>query len=118
MGSNDISKKDTNTLFKRIVRSNKYQHLGSTLDPNEWLNEVSTIYTPLVVKYKINNDIEIKTLIQDKRLYLTLWIVNKNMKSNNIQLKVYVTKIILDMLKYKLQSNIREIKNYVMKRKQ
>merc|ERR1712113_83536 len=98
----DISKKDTNILNMHIVKRNKYQQFSSTLDPNEWLNEVSTIYTPLVVKYKINNDTEIKTLIQDKRLYLTLWIVNKNMKSNNIQFQVYKTKE----------------KNYLMKTKQ
>merc|ERR1712113_270365 len=108
--SSVILKNDTNILNKHIVKRNKYQQFSSILDLNEWLNEVSTLYTPLVVKYKINNDIETKTLIQDKRLYLTLWIVNKNMKSNNIQLQVYVSEIILDILKYKLQSNIRENK--------
>merc|ERR1712113_1305754 len=108
--SSVILKNDTNILNKHIVKRNKYQQFSSILDLNEWLNEVSTLYTPLVVKYKINNDIETKTLIQDKRLYLTLWIVNKKMKINNIQFKVYVSGIILDLLKYKLQSNIREIK--------
>merc|ERR1712151_836866 len=70
--SSDIVKNKKNISNKHIVKRNKYREL----DSNEWLNKLSTLYTPLVVRYKANNDLGTKALLQDKRLYLILWIRN------------------------------------------
>merc|ERR1712151_875258 len=104
--SSDIVKNKTNTLNKHIVKRNKYRELVSTSDLNEWLNELSTLYTPLVVRYKVNNDLGTKTLLQDKRLYLILWIRNNN--NNKIKFKAYISGVILSLLKYKCHNNNKE----------
>merc|ERR1712151_1191044 len=95
-------KNKKNISNKHIVKRNKYREL----DSNEWLNKLSTLYTPLVVRYKVNNDLGTKALLQDKRLYLILWIRNKN--NNIIKFKAYISGVILSLLKYKCHNNNKE----------